>query len=131
MAVFSPDGRTIATASAISDNVRVVDAELGTLRFTIVSHEFATFGASFSVDGSELATGGKDGTCKVWDSSTGALLRTIHVGTWAFSVAWARDWVQDTHRRVALAMGHHPRLGAGSQVLELEVGVVRMILERV
>ena len=68
---------------------------------------------------------------QVWDSSTGALLRTIHVGTWLFSVAWARDWVQDTQRRVAFAMGHHPRLGVGSRVLELEVGVVRMILERV
>ena len=30
---------------------------------------------------------------------------------------------------VAFATGHHPRLGAGSGVLELEVGVVRMILE--
>ena len=67
---------------------------------------------------------------QVWDSSTGALLRTIQVGTWVFSVAWARDWVQDTQRRVAFAMGHHPRLGVGSRVLELEVGVVRMILDR-
>jgi hypothetical protein len=32
---------------------------------------------------------------------------------------------------MAFAMGHHPRLGAGSQVLELEVGLVQMILDRV
>jgi len=130
MAVFSLDGRTIATASAFSNNVRVVNAELETLRCTIISHDVTTCCAAFSVDGSELATGGDDGTCKVWDSSTGALLRTTHVGTWASSVVWARDWVQDTQRRVAFAMGHHPRLGAGSQVLELELGVVRMILEQ-
>jgi hypothetical protein len=43
-------------------------------------------------------------------------------------VAWARDWVLDLGK--AFAMGCHPRLGAGSQVLELEVGVVRMILDR-
>jgi len=32
---------------------------------------------------------------------------------------------------VAFAMGHHPRLGAVSRVLELEAGVVRMIMDRV
>ena len=34
-------------------------------------------------------------------------------------------------RHVALAMGHHPRLGEGSQVLALEEGVVRMVLDLV
>ena len=64
----------------------------------------------------------------MWDSSTGALLHTIEVGSGICSVAWARDWVLDLGK--AFAMGCHPRLGAGSQVLELEVGVVRMILDR-
>ena len=45
-------------------------------------------------------------------------------------MSWGRDWVQDTQRAMAFAMGHHPRLGGGSQVLDLEVGVVRMILDR-
>jgi hypothetical protein len=44
-------------------------------------------------------------------------------------MSWGRDWVQDTQKAVAFAMGHHPRLGGGSQVLELEVGVVRMIVD--
>ena len=46
-------------------------------------------------------------------------------------MAWARDWVRDTQRGEAFAMGQHPRLGAESQVFELEVEVVRMILDRV
>ena len=45
------------------------------------------------------------------------------------SVTWGRDWVRDTQRAMAFAMGQHPRLGAGSKVLELEVGVVQMILD--
>jgi hypothetical protein len=32
---------------------------------------------------------------------------------------------------VAFAMGHHERLGAGSRVLALDAGVVRMVLEQV
>jgi hypothetical protein len=47
------------------------------------------------------------------------------------SVAWGRDWVRETQGAMAFLMGHHPRLGVGSQVLELEAGVVRMILDRV
>ena len=31
---------------------------------------------------------------------------------------------------MAFAMGHHDRLGAESRVLELDTGVVRMVLER-
>ena len=66
----------------------------------------------------------------MWDSSTGALLRTIHVGNDVDSVVWLRDWERDA-KCEAFALGMHLRLGAGSQVLELEVGVVRMILDLV
>ena len=66
----------------------------------------------------------------MWDSSTGALLRTIVLGSPLWAVVWGRDWVRDTHTGVAFAMGHHPRLGAESQVLGLDPGVVRMIVDR-
>ena len=66
MAVFSPDGRTIATACPSSNILRMVNLDSRTRRLTIFLHnEVATFCAAFSVDGSELATGGDDGTCKV------------------------------------------------------------------
>ena len=68
-----------------------------------------------------------DGTCNVWDMSNGELLWTITLAQPIFSVAWGREWERD----MAFAMGHHPRLGAGSRVLALEAGVVRMILDRV
>jgi WD40 repeat protein len=92
--------------------------------------------ATFSDDdGSTLATVGHDDTCKAWDSSTGDLLRTIQLVDspmrGAASVSWGCDWVRDTQAGVAFAMGHHPRLGGGSPVLEIEAGVLRMILDRV
>ena len=40
-----------------------------------------------------------------------------------------RVLAERVQRKMAFAMGHHPRLGGGSQVLELEVGVVRMIVD--
>ena len=129
-AVFAPDGRMIATPGGIYEwDVHLFNAESGELLLTLVGHQNFVFSASFS--GSQIASSSADGTCKVWDSSTGALLRTIVVGKPVFSVASGRDWVRDTQRAMAFAMGHHPRLGAGSQVLELDWGVVRMILDRV
>ena len=129
--MFSPDARTIAIASGCKNDVRLVHAATGTSQLSMVDHANFIFSAAFSVSGSKLVSGSYDGTCKVWDSSTGALLRTIIVGRFVFSVASGRDWVRDTQSAMAFAMGHHPRLGAGSQVLALEVGVVRMILDRV
>mmetsp|Transcript_63019 Transcript_63019/g.144384 ORF Transcript_63019/g.144384 Transcript_63019/m.144384 type:complete len:287 (+) Transcript_63019:315-1175(+) len=128
-AVFSPDGRTVATSS-VGNVMLLVDAGSRAVR-SRMDHTSPVFPSSFSVDGSKLATGCYDGTCKVWDSSTGALLRTIEVGSTIFSVFWGRDWVMDTQRAMAFAMGHHPRLGERSQVLALDAGVVRMILDRV
>jgi WD40 repeat protein len=132
--IFSPDGRTIATGGNLGDIV-LMEVQSGERRLTLVGTQGYGSGASWSVeDGSKVATVSFDGTCKVWDSSTGAVLRTIQVGTpmvRPVSVSWGRDWVRDTQRGVAFAMGHHPRIGAQSRVLALDTGVVRMILDRV
>jgi WD40 repeat protein len=130
LAVFSPDGRTIATLSSGLRDVNLKDAETGIVRLRFFCNQGAINSITFSPGGSKLATVSDDGSCKVWDSSTGALLRTIEMGHAAHSVAWGRDWLLD-EKCVAFAMGQHPRLGVGSRVLELEVGVVRMILDRV
>jgi len=75
-AVFSPDGRTIATSgSTDASEVLLVDAETGELLCTLVGHSHEVTTAAFSVDGSKLASGCFQGDCCVWDSSTGALLR--------------------------------------------------------
>jgi WD40 repeat protein len=70
-AAFSPDGRTIATASADApDDLLLVDAETGTVRLTPVGHQELINAACFSVDdGSKLASASKDGTCRVVDRS--------------------------------------------------------------
>ncbi|KAJ1486400.1 WD40-repeat-containing domain protein, partial [Baffinella frigidus] len=76
-AVFSPDGRSIATASANNfGDVELVDAASGALLLSMVGHLGHVYSSSFSPNGAKLASASYDGTCRVWDLSTGALLRT-------------------------------------------------------
>ena len=133
-AVFSPGGRTIATISAASHrDVLLVDVETGAVRLTLAGHQRPVFAACFSMEGRKLASLSNDGACKMWDSSTGAVLRTMQVVKWPIfsaSLSWGRDWVQDRQKDVAFAMGLHARLGAGSEVLGLDEELLRMILDQ-
>jgi len=61
---FSPDGRTVATASNPSlRNVLLRDAESGELRMRLVGHQSDVTHISWSPDGSKLASGSDDSTC--------------------------------------------------------------------
>ena len=78
IAIFSPDGRTIATASTgVSRDVLLMDVESGEMRFRMVGHTDAIRTASWSVDGKKLATGSNDGTCK-----EGGVEPHISTATW-------------------------------------------------
>jgi WD40 repeat protein len=133
--VFSPDGRTIATISDYggSRNVHLVSVDPLSKReddLILRGHESIVLSVTWSFDGSKLVSGDSSGVCKVWESSTGALIRTIEIGESLDFIACGRDWVRDKQRvALSVAMGHHPRLGAGSHLRGLDDELVRMILD--
>ena len=63
-AVFSPDARSIACTLG-NAYVHLVDAQKGEFRLRMVGLSGYLSCAAFSVDGSKLASGSYDGTCKV------------------------------------------------------------------
>ena len=66
IAIFSPNGRTIATASASgARDIQLIDAESGEMWCRMVGHTSAVYTVSWCpYDGSNLSSGGADGTCK-------------------------------------------------------------------
>ena len=67
-AVFSPNGRWLATAS--DDNTaKVYEADTGRLRFTLFGHTDQVFDLDWSPDSNDLLTAGVDGLAKLWEIS--------------------------------------------------------------
>ena len=66
---FSPDGKTLASASE-DTTVRLWDAATGGTRATLKGHEGRVSAVAFSPDGKTLASESEDRTVRLWDAAT-------------------------------------------------------------
>lgn len=69
-AVFSPDGRDIATSSHDA-TVKVWDAESGSLRRTLSGHTDVVQAVAYVDEGRTIVSASLDTTVRVWDTATG------------------------------------------------------------
>ena len=75
-ATFSPDGKTLATASQ-DKTIRLWDTETGTTRISLAGHDDEVNWVSFSPDSRSLATASDDQKVKLWDAETGQVTSTL------------------------------------------------------
>lgn len=73
---FSPDGNVLLTVS--NKTVKLWNPT-GKLKLTLTGHERSITSATFSPDGTQIATGSADGTVKVWTTNTGQTSVTLPV----------------------------------------------------
>jgi RNA polymerase sigma factor (sigma-70 family) len=97
---FAPDGKLFVGGL----NPALWDADTGKLLVQIKGHRNEVGTAAFAPDGKTLATGGADGSSRVWDTATGKQLAQIPFGT--NCIAYAPDGkalaLVDTLRRIKL-----------------------------
>ena len=88
---FSPDGRTLASASRDA-TVRLWDVQTGRHIRTLEGHASQVGSVSFSPDGRTLASASRDATVRLWDVQTGRHIRTLEGHRdWVSSVSFSPD----------------------------------------
>jgi WD40 repeat protein len=91
MAAFSPNGRSVVTASS-DGTARVWDAATGAPRTPPLEHQGPVEAASFSPDGRRVVTASADYTARVWDAETGRpLTDPLRHGAGVATVAFSPD----------------------------------------
>jgi WD40 repeat protein len=73
---FSPDGKTLATASE-DKFVRLWEVAGGKELRRFAGHKGAVLAIAFSHDGKNLATGGADASVRLWNTASGAEVRRL------------------------------------------------------
>jgi WD40 repeat protein len=88
---FSPDGRTLASASH-DNTVRLWDAATGRATQTLKGHSNWVQSVAFSPDGRTLASASSDQTVRLWNAATGRATQTLKGHSYGVnSVAFSPD----------------------------------------
>ena len=74
---FSPDGRTLAVATAYASEVELRDVATGARVGILDAHTDNACAVAFSPDGTTVVTGAADGTLRLWDPRNAHLRATL------------------------------------------------------
>ena len=87
--IFSPDGKTVASAG--DTTLRLWDLATGTTRLVLKGHEQGMESVGFSRDGRYVASGSFDHSSRVWDAATGRPVATLTTDDPVLTVALSPD----------------------------------------
>ena len=94
---YTPDGRTIVTASAADGAVRFWDARRAEWNGALRGHDSFVYDVAFHPDRARVASGAWDGTVCIWDATTGRQLSRLSYPS-----------THSDNERIVLSVAFHP-----------------------
>ncbi len=74
---FTPDGKSLITSAAGGEAIRIWDVATGKERRLLPGHHHSVLAIMFSPDGKTIASGGEDGSVRLWEPQTGRELKVL------------------------------------------------------
>jgi WD40 repeat protein len=93
VAAVSPDGQRMATpdmvkeGDALTRRIIIRDTNTGIISATLLGHQDAVLSIAFTHGGSRIVAGVRDGTTRLWDIESGALMMTLPFGARCVAVS--------------------------------------------
>jgi WD40 repeat protein len=100
---ISSDGKTVAAGTRGDAFVLLLDVGVARVTHKLEGHRVLVEALAFSPSGKQLASGGYDGTVRLWDVETGGLEANFRGNYWVYSVAFSPDGT-----RLVAASGNQP-----------------------
>src|SRR5262249_23936190 len=88
---FSPDGKTLASASAASPVVQLWEVPTGKELRRFLGHTGGVRSLAFTPNGKALTSAGLDGTVRLWDTASGRETRCLRLAEDGHAVALSPD----------------------------------------
>jgi WD40 repeat protein len=100
-----PDGRQLATAT-LHDSACLWDLPTRTLSAELIGHSALVTALAYDRKGQLLATGGDDGTMRLWDTETGDGLGSTELDSPIRDLAFSTDgrWIASAHANATCAL---------------------------